>query len=725
MGNTTSSSNVLDPGDLPPSAPKASPSSSYRRSNTSPTQVEDEDYQEARAHRLLNDIDDLDLSPAAVAEEDAAQPYDPYDDDEEQQQLVSHHSLPSSPEQVKMPQRDEELYWEEHRHYRRPKREHDLRRSVLRIVVLACCILGLLVLGIVLGVAVGNRQKGSSSSNDTDISRDKLKWREEIVEWLHANGITSMKDIVDANSPQNRAIQWLANDDVVYRQLPTDAVSDPTNRFLQRYVLVTFFYAMDGENWNYKPKFMTEEDECAWSAVGIGEDYMKGTFVMGVSCNPDLKVETLMLPQNKLAGSLPSEMKYLTNLEVLSLPFNNVTGEIPDLSPLKELIFFDMRYNNLEGTMPEFLANIRTLEVLTVSNNDLSGTISPSFGSLARLHTLGVDDNNFTGSIDFVNSLKNLEFFYADRNSFTGIINEDFLSDLTKLFELDLSSNLFTSENIPLSLFLPRNLRILDLSDNLLEGTIPSVLPINQNLEFLSLRYNQINGTLSVDGLHNLKVLKHLDLYDNQLTGHLPASMNNMVPLVYLSLGHNDFDKREVPNFLFSLTSLRELSLQSTQLTGFIPDLLGDLTELVLLDLSQNELQGPIPSKLFNLPKLEFLLLNDNSLNGGLPSSVANGENLRLLSLHNNSLGGDFGSFCAAAPNMDLFAVDCANIQCGSNCCPECCQPGETDCFLDGLNKYLTAYEGLWEYNYNRAIFASDLKVLDEYPKPDSISTVP
>ena len=60
-------------------------------------------------------------------------------------------------------------------------------------------------------------------------------------------------------SPQYRALDWLSNDD----NFQTDNL--PIDRVVQRYSLATFYYALDGENWDNDFHFLTNVSECLWN----------------------------------------------------------------------------------------------------------------------------------------------------------------------------------------------------------------------------------------------------------------------------------------------------------------------------------------------------------------------------------------------------------------------------------------------------------------------------
>ena len=68
---------------------------------------------------------------------------------------------------------------------------------------------------------------------------------------------------------------------------------------------------------------------------------------------------------NNLHGSLPNELNYFSEMVLLNLYFNELTGTIPDLSELIKVEQIDLDGNTLSGNTPESLfklPNISTSE---------------------------------------------------------------------------------------------------------------------------------------------------------------------------------------------------------------------------------------------------------------------------------------------------------------------------------------------------------------------------
>lgn len=82
-------------------------------------------------------------------------------------------------------------------------------------------------------------------------------------------------------------------------------------------------------------------------------------------------IVSLDISHNRLSGSLPGEIRFLSQLKVLKADHNQMTGvpaEIGQLSNLEEL---DLSYNQLTG-LPQELGNLQHLKLLRLTGNAYS-----------------------------------------------------------------------------------------------------------------------------------------------------------------------------------------------------------------------------------------------------------------------------------------------------------------------------------------------------------------
>ncbi|KAJ1429147.1 Leucine-rich repeat [Sesbania bispinosa] len=100
----------------------------------------------------------------------------------------------------------------------------------------------------------------------------------------------------------------------------------------------------------------------------------------------------LDLSSNELSGSIPPEIGELREILALNLSHNRLSGSIPErFSNLINIESLDLSYNNLSGEIPPSLSELYYLAIFNVSYNNLSGTI-PTTGQFANF-----DENNYRG----------------------------------------------------------------------------------------------------------------------------------------------------------------------------------------------------------------------------------------------------------------------------------------------------------------------------------------
>lgn len=449
-----------------------------------------------------------------------------------------------------------------------------------------------------------------------------------VIDYLARNGVSDPTALNTNGTPQQQAADWIANTDIVLDS------NEDESRFIQRYVMAVFYYSLGGPEWKKQANFLGMEDECSWS-MESPIDNTKDMYTFGITCNAYSRAETIMMPDNNLVGSLPSELGLLTALDLVALNHNQISGSIPDAyQSLKYLEGFELQYNKLTGTLPSFLGDdMKQLRVLSLSNNKLQGQLPSSMSKMKHLTTLALDDNKFSGDMaSVVNGMVSLQYLYVDNNSFDSMIDNFFLTEIPRLEEVDLSGNQFATNDLPPHLFLMAHLRVLDLHDNDLAGSLPNDIPKQVTLEILDLSSNRLSGTIP-SSIQQLRSLTHLDVSSNQFSGLIPDTISSLQNLTYLFLSNNRLEANPFPEFVVQLTNLRELSMAKTSRFGIMPEWLGELSDLVLIDLSENELTGTIPDSIWNLPSLKYLLLRRNYLEGRVSEGLVRAENLGKFGL--------------------------------------------------------------------------------------------
>ena len=107
------------------------------------------------------------------------------------------------------------------------------------------------------------------------------------------------------------------------------------------------------------------------------------------------RVTGLHFKDRGLKGELAVELDYLWGLEELDLTGNLLTGGMPHLGNSRSLEFLNLGANRLSGEINRGWSMPSELEVLYLYNNKLSGEIPSQLGDLENLAALGLDGNRW------------------------------------------------------------------------------------------------------------------------------------------------------------------------------------------------------------------------------------------------------------------------------------------------------------------------------------------
>ena len=170
-----------------------------------------------------------------------------------------------------------------------------------------------------------------------------------------------------------------------YDSVTGEAAVEVARKFTDREILEIFYEATAGDNWNENTNWLSNRPLSQWE---------------GVETDAEGNVTGISLPRNNLWGSIPPELGYLLNLEVLSVYGNNLTGRIPPaLGMLSTLRVFSLSSNMLSGSIPSELGGLVSVDSMYLSNNQLSGAIPPELGKLTNLELLWLFNNGLSGRI--------------------------------------------------------------------------------------------------------------------------------------------------------------------------------------------------------------------------------------------------------------------------------------------------------------------------------------
>ncbi|KAH7667723.1 Non-specific serine/threonine protein kinase protein [Dioscorea alata] len=383
------------------------------------------------------------------------------------------------------------------------------------------------------------------------------------------------------------------------------------------------------------------------------------------------RLQKLGLSHNAPNGPIPEFLGRLSGLQHLDLAGNELNGPIPEfLGRLSGLQYLDLAGNELNGPIPENLFQLSNLFVLDLGGNNFnySSVITEAhLANLTSLKYLSLNQLVLNISIGWSPGFQSLQInlshcligpkfpvWLANQVSLSNLdisntrikasIPDWFWNFTETMTALDLSNNEINGQ-------LPQRFKFQDkeyshvrifLQSNRFEGSVPYFLP---NVDVLDLSNNLISGIIPSDlGDFDGRTpdLYILSLSSNNLTGSIPNSFCNLAGLIVFELSNNHLEGA-IPNCWNNLSYLEYFILANNSLTGEVPDsLISSSQYLEVLHLSNNQLHGEFPSFLEKCTSMTTLALDHNNLSGEIPSWVGKTmTSLMILTLKKNNFAGN------------------------------------------------------------------------------------
>ncbi|KDP38160.1 hypothetical protein JCGZ_04803 [Jatropha curcas] len=379
-----------------------------------------------------------------------------------------------------------------------------------------------------------------------------------------------------------------------------------------------------------------------------------------VECNPSNQVTKIQIAGKGLTGTLPSDLKKLTALQILEVMSNNLTGPVPSLAGLSSLQTLNLHDNGFSSFPSDFFSGMSSLSSVNLDYNPFEPWVIPtSLQSASTLKDFSANGANIIGTIpDFFNNdvFPTLETLHLAMNYLEGPLPGNFSrsSSVTSLWLNGQKSN------------------------SKLNGTI-AVLQNMTGLAEVWLHGNQFTGPLPE--FNGFDALQNLSLRDNQFTGIVPASLVNLPTLSVVNLTNNLL-QGPTPKFLDSVrvdmisgsnrfcTSTAggscdpRVNVLLSIAKGFgYPASLADSWEgndpcaqwrgivcssggnITVINFHNMGLTGTISSNFSSLPSLQKLILSNNLISGTIPDELTTLPSLSLLNVANNKLFGKVPKF--------------------------------------------------------------------------------
>ncbi|KAL8140224.1 hypothetical protein V2J09_006245 [Rumex salicifolius] len=345
--------------------------------------------------------------------------------------------------------------------------------------------------------------------------------------------------------------------------------------------------------------------------------------VSNVTCNCSFKNNTIcrvtqiQLKGLNISGVIPKEFASISKLQVMDLSRNYISGSIPTFLAKLPLTKLALTGNQINGSIPNEIGELSTLEELVLEDNLLRGQLPHTLGNLKSLKRLLLAANNFTGTIpETFGNLKKLEDFRIDGSTLSGRI-PSFIGNWS-------------------------NINVLRMQGTNMEGPIPST--VNLMTKIKDLRVSDLRGSsMDFPDLKGSTDIKYLVLRRCLITG-------------------------SIPEFLGEMEHLKILDLSFNGLTGPIPTNFQklDKNDLGYMFLTNNSLSGSVPSWVIN--SKDRIDISYNFFTGSVTTSCQQ-QNVNLASSI-RSTGGNSDSWCwkkdlpcsGKAKHYSLF-INCGGLR--------------------------------------------------------------
>ena len=434
----------------------------------------------------------------------------------------------------------------------------------------------------------------------------------------------------------------------------------------QSLALQNLYDSTNGAGWNYTnlhqdlrlmglsafigaPWFIQSQDPCSPARFS------------GVGCQCDAGsqkcvITGVVLPSANLKGPLPNSMGFLSDVTHLSLANNSITGSVAwdDLLLLTKLQILDLHNNPLTCQIPATISSLSGLQKLDLSSMQCSGSLPKELSLITGLKAILLYNNNFSGTVPVEwTSLVAAESIMLQKNKLFGGIPTFGATGMPKLRYLCLASNAFKNvipESIGLGLI---GLEHLDLSDNMLSGSVPSSLAKLSKLRRLSLSQNNLVSSVKsgFESCSNENGLKFIDpktqtsltdiaIGSNSFTGILDQDILALPKLEKFSAEGNCFCGT-ISESICSAKKLRTLVLDGLSSgkacrrhffegTAFYPTFSGYSSLQVSF--------GLLPQCIWLLPYINSIQASGNGLVGTIPLNIS--RSLQHVDLSNNHISG-------------------------------------------------------------------------------------
>jgi hypothetical protein len=237
-------------------------------------------------------------------------------------------------------------------------------------------------------------------------------------------------------------------------------------------------------------------------------------------------------------AAAPDDPRALT-VAGLDLNHGDLAATLPEeLGLLSDLALLHLNSNRFAGGLPESLPKLRLLHELDVSNNRLSGGFPQHVLCLPSVRYVDLRFNNLCGPVPPALFDKPLDAVFLNDNHFDFELPESLGNSPASVLVL---ANIRLRGCIPQSVGrMAGTLNELVVLNSGLRSCLPQELGWLRELTVLDLSFNRLQGALpeSMAGLHRLE---QLDVAHNELSGHVPEGVCALPSLRNFTYSYNYF----------------------------------------------------------------------------------------------------------------------------------------------------------------------------------------
>ncbi|KAJ7389319.1 hypothetical protein OS493_032173 [Desmophyllum pertusum] len=403
----------------------------------------------------------------------------------------------------------------------------------------------------------------------------------------------------------------------------------------EREVLLDIYTSTNGQQWYENSGWNSSTSHCSWYGISCHNNTYIKTIVLAYN-NLDgflpsnlwkiRNVMSLCTPGNPRLRGRIGDFLFGNMSKLLTVVFNaaSIAGNIPeDLAQLRSLQNFlgcIMDGEGFTGRIPEDIGNMTELRVLCLGGNNLTGQIPRSITRLKKLWYL--DLRNTPGKMH--GHLSDLFAIPSLTDMF--ISGVELIGEMPHMLPEKIRYLVLPGNNIsgkfPQTFPKTNSLGMLNVANNQLTGDVPGQLLLLPGIDMIDLSQNKFssinrgrswskNDSATVKSFISLAGNRNLSLNFTSFMELFSKHVDFVESPSILNLSFCDI-KSPVPANLFYLERMSTCDLRGNRFYGEIPTFLEDFSFLTYFDISSNNLSGSLPVGIQNLISLQYLDISGN-----------------------------------------------------------------------------------------------------------------